>query len=176
MILSFKYRLLPTRAQHFTLARILEEQRQLYNARRPRITGTEAMNVSEADVEKAARAMEPRAFAVYDSGYTACNWIEERAFLNAEKVVKRARKKARLALEAVLSSQPEGYVLVPKEPTEEMVVQGMLAALTAAEPYRNKLRASDTNGWAAVEVALGCGKYFTEAYRAMLAALPEERP
>lgn len=32
IILSFKYRLLPTRAQHRALERILEDQRQLYNA------------------------------------------------------------------------------------------------------------------------------------------------
>jgi putative transposase len=30
--LSFKYRLLPNKAQHAALARILEDQRQLYNA------------------------------------------------------------------------------------------------------------------------------------------------
>lgn len=32
IVLSFKYRLLPTRAQHRALERILEDQRQLYNA------------------------------------------------------------------------------------------------------------------------------------------------
>lgn len=32
MILSFKYRLLPTKRQHRALERILEDQRQLYNA------------------------------------------------------------------------------------------------------------------------------------------------
>lgn len=32
MHLTYKYRLLPTRAQHRALERILEDQRQLYNA------------------------------------------------------------------------------------------------------------------------------------------------
>lgn len=32
IVLSFKYRLLPTKRQHAALARVLEEQRQLYNA------------------------------------------------------------------------------------------------------------------------------------------------
>ena len=32
MILTYKFRLLPTRAQHSALARVLEDQRQLYNA------------------------------------------------------------------------------------------------------------------------------------------------
>jgi putative transposase len=32
MFLTYKYRLMPTRAQHVALARILEDQRQLYNA------------------------------------------------------------------------------------------------------------------------------------------------
>jgi len=31
-ILTYKYRMLPTKAQHTALARILEDQRQLYNA------------------------------------------------------------------------------------------------------------------------------------------------
>jgi hypothetical protein len=31
MILSYRYRLLPARAQHRALGRILEEQRRLYN-------------------------------------------------------------------------------------------------------------------------------------------------
>ena len=32
IILSYRYRLLPTKQQHAALARILEDQRQLYNA------------------------------------------------------------------------------------------------------------------------------------------------
>lgn len=51
-------------------------------------------------IEAAARAMKPRAFGIYDKGYTNRNWFDERAFINAEKVVKRARKDAALALEA----------------------------------------------------------------------------
>lgn len=44
--------------------------------------------------------MKPSYFAIFDRGYTAQNFLAERKFLNAEKVVKRARKDARLALEA----------------------------------------------------------------------------
>ena len=55
---------------------------------------------TDAKIEAAARAMKPTHFAIYDQGYMAQNYFAERAFLNAEKVVKRARKDARLALEA----------------------------------------------------------------------------
>lgn len=50
------------------------------------------------EVERVARAMEPGAFATRDRGYTAQNFKDERAFLNAEKVCKRALKKARAAI------------------------------------------------------------------------------
>lgn len=69
-------------------------------------------------IENAARAMEPRAFEILDAGYTSQNYFEERAFLNAEKVVKRARKKATSALSGDLGDM----VLVPKEATAEMLV------------------------------------------------------
>lgn len=55
---------------------------------------------NESEIEAAARAMKQRHFEIYDRGYTAQNYFAEKAFLNAEKVVKRARKDARLALEA----------------------------------------------------------------------------
>jgi hypothetical protein len=55
---------------------------------------------TEKEIEAAARAMKPSAFSVFDRGYTCQNYLAERAFLNAEKNVKRARKDARLALAA----------------------------------------------------------------------------
>lgn len=55
---------------------------------------------TEEEVEAAARAMKPSAFETFLRGYTCQNYLAERAFLNAEKNVKRARKDARLALTA----------------------------------------------------------------------------
>lgn len=56
--------------------------------------------VSEEMVERCARAMRPKHFATFDGGYTQRNVIEHMAFLNAEKIVKRARKDARACLTA----------------------------------------------------------------------------
>jgi len=55
---------------------------------------------TEQHIDAAARAMEPKAFATFEAGYTCKNYFEQCAFLNAEKVVKRAKKKAALALAA----------------------------------------------------------------------------
>ena len=68
-------------------------------------------------VERVARAMEPNAFAIHDRGYTrqdywADSYPAERAFINAEKTVSRARKKARAAIEAM------------REPTVTMLLDG----------------------------------------------------
>ena len=71
-------------------------------------------------IERAARAMEPGAFATFDAGYTNRNAWDERAFLNAEKTVKAARRKAAAAITVALSC-PDGFRLVPVEPTAEMV-------------------------------------------------------
>ena len=50
-------------------------------------------------VERIARAMEPRAFEIVAEKYpVASNFIAIRRFLNAEKVVRRARKKAAIAI------------------------------------------------------------------------------
>jgi len=62
--------------------------------------------------EKIARAMEPSAFETYDQGCMNKNFLEIRAFLNSEKVVKRARKKAQDALAAL---EDAGYAVVPRE-------------------------------------------------------------
>ena len=56
---------------------------------------------TEEEVEAVARAMEPRLFAIFAKGYTNQNYLAERAFLNAEKVVKRTRKKATAAIIAL---------------------------------------------------------------------------
>jgi len=63
------------------------------------------MQPSEAEVERAARAMDPGAFATYDGGFTVRNAYENHAFLNAERTVKSARRKARAAL-ATLPALP----------------------------------------------------------------------
>lgn len=54
----------------------------------------------EKRIEAAARAMEPSAFATYDRGYTTQNVLAEIAFLNAEKTIRLARRKAGRALAA----------------------------------------------------------------------------
>ena len=69
--------------------------------------------------ERLARALESSAFEVFDRGYTCQNALAETAFLNAEKNVKRARKKAVAALRAL------------REPTEAMTS----AAWNALTPY-----------------------------------------
>lgn len=58
-------------------------------------------------IERVARALEPSAFATYDRGATVQNLLAEVAFLNAEKVIKRARKKAGIALAAFLAATRE---------------------------------------------------------------------
>lgn len=63
-------------------------------------------------VERVARAMEPSAFAVYDLGATSQNVYDNRRFLNAEKIVKRARKKATIAIQEM------------RCPTEAMITLG----------------------------------------------------
>lgn len=78
---------------------------------RLRSVGGYGMTDAEID-ERIARAMEPRAFDAVDAGYTQINIFERRAFLNAEKVVKRARKKARAAREAYEAALAEaGFVI-----------------------------------------------------------------
>jgi hypothetical protein len=68
-----------------------------------------------------ARGMEPSAFATFDRGYTQANYIDNRAYLHAEKTVARARKKADAALAAIEAS---GCCIVPLEPTHAMVMAG----------------------------------------------------
>lgn len=63
-------------------------------------------------VERVARALEPGAFETFDKGYTQRNGFDTRAFLNAEKTVRRARRKARTAL------------LAMRDPSEGMVEAG----------------------------------------------------
>lgn len=67
-------------------------------------------------IERVARALEPSAFATYDRGATVQNLLAEVAFLNAEKVIKRARKKAGIALAALLAAT--------REPSEAMLAAG----------------------------------------------------
>lgn len=69
------------------------------------MTESESMTM----VERVARAMEPSAFQTFDGGYTQRNGYDTRAFLNAERTVKTARRKARRAIEAM------------REPTVEML-------------------------------------------------------
>jgi len=52
-------------------------------------------------VERVARAMEPSAFETWDRGYRQSNSFDNRSFLNAERTVKTARRKAAVALTAV---------------------------------------------------------------------------
>src|SRR6185437_10342101 len=72
-------------------------------------------------VERIARAMEPSGFETFDRGYTCQNYIAERAFLNAERTVKIARRKARRVVEAIRAA---GLVIVPRKPTEAMIDSG----------------------------------------------------
>lgn len=64
-------------------------------------------SITDEMVERGARAMKPNHFAIYDAGFPAMNFVEQTRFLNAEKVVKRARKDARAAIEAALSGKEE---------------------------------------------------------------------
>lgn len=52
-------------------------------------------------IELMARAMKPKHFEIYDSGFEPCNIIDRMVFLNAERVVKRARKDATAAFYAL---------------------------------------------------------------------------
>lgn len=88
-------------------------------------------------VERAARAMEPGAFARFDAGYTNRNRLDERAFLNTEKTVKAARRKAAAALTAALSC-PDGFRLVPVEPTDEMVKAAFESGFEGTEEHLRK--------------------------------------
>jgi len=65
---------------------------------------------SEQEIEAAARAMELSAFATYDRGYTCQNALAERAFLNSERTVRLARRKAKLGLEAAEQVQAAEHV------------------------------------------------------------------
>jgi hypothetical protein len=64
------------------------------------------MTAVTPELEAMARAMEPSAFATYDAGYTQRNGHDLRAFLNAERTVKAARRKARAALLAIREPTP----------------------------------------------------------------------
>lgn len=68
----------------------------------------------EERVEKAARAMRPNHFTIYDAGFTAANWIDQQRFLSAEKEVKRARKHAAAGIRAAF---PDLY---GEKPTHEI--------------------------------------------------------
>ena len=83
-------------------------------------------------IERIARAMEPRAFDTYAGGYTSGNWLEERAFLNAEKVVKRARKKAALALQAMKEPTPAMVAVVADDEHGEWAITSFKAMIEAA--------------------------------------------
>lgn len=72
-------------------------------------------------VERIARAMEPSGFKTFDRGYTNQNYIAERAFLNAERTAKIARRKARRVVEAITAA---GLVVVPRNPSPEMYDAG----------------------------------------------------
>lgn len=70
-------------------------------------------------VEILARGMRPGYFAILDKGQpSAVLYFESRAFENAIKVCKRARKDAALCLAAL---EAAGKVVVPIAPTEAMV-------------------------------------------------------
>ena len=113
--------------------------------------------IDDRAVEAAARAMEPRCFEIFDAGYAPLNWFEERAFLNAEKVVKRARKKARAALTAAapfLTQIPDGCLNV-----------GHQVVKTKGYPFPGEVRA-------VFKTRAGFVRYVVEAtgedYRGML--------
>lgn len=64
-------------------------------------------------IDEAARAMEPSAFATYDRGHIVRNQFEETAFLNAQKTVRTAKRKAKAAITTYLQS------LLAQGPSEE---------------------------------------------------------
>ena len=80
--------------------------------------------VTDEMVEKAARAMEPSPFYTFDQGYTQRNAFETRAFLNAEKTVRRVRRKARIALEAALADHVVGWRDIESAPDNNSVLLG----------------------------------------------------
>lgn len=90
-------------------------------------------------IERVARAMEPRAFETYDRGATVQNFLAEAAFLNAEKVVKRARKKAGIAIAAFLAAT--------REPSESMIQGGAETRMTMR--IRNAAMAGSIGRWPA---------------------------
>lgn len=65
--------------------------------------------MSDSMIEHVARALKPKHFEIYDQGFPTQNRIDQQSFLNSEKVVRRARKDARAAIEAM------------REPTEAMI-------------------------------------------------------
>ncbi|ARF49617.1 hypothetical protein [Pantoea stewartii] len=77
-------------------------------------------------------------------------------------------EKALTAATALQVSIPDGWKLVPVEPTEEMVIRGFESAPSVIF--------SDPADWAAYEAMSGCQQAAHEAklcYSAMLAAAPE---
>jgi orotate phosphoribosyltransferase len=85
---------------------------------------------------RVARVLEPGAFATYDRGHTVSNYFDNRAFLNAEKVVKRALKKARAAISAM------------REPTFDMVKAGLFD--TGPKPLASTLSDQMEREWRAM--------------------------
>jgi hypothetical protein len=72
-------------------------------------------------IERMARSMAPSAFETYDCGYTNRNAFENRAFLNAEKTVKKARRDAFRALAAM--HEPTVSMLANALPTAHEITE-----------------------------------------------------
>ena|SRR6185437_3640118 len=97
-------------------------------------------------VERIARAMEPSGFETFDRGYTCQNYIAERAFLNAERTVKIARRKARRVVEAIRAA---GLVIVPRNLPDDVLASvipfpdHLLAQHPdPADPWHSSMRAA----------------------------------
>lgn len=73
--------------------------------------------MSDKMIERVARAMEPRQFAILDKGQPPqSQYFEWRAFENAIKVSRAARKKARAAI-AAMRVPTEAMVDAANDPT-----------------------------------------------------------
>ena len=121
--------------------------------------------------EAVARIVDPGAAAIVDAygGLSQHRDSFDRAWLSA---LSKAE-----AILALISSSPlsigldeEGWGLVPREPTEEMVEAALVAVAEFNEQFFE--RESDFAQAMAAKIALGDGRLYGVAYRAMLSAAP----
>lgn len=89
----------------------------------------------------------------------------------AARQLETAEKYATVALTAALSC-PDGFRLVPVEPTDEMVVQGLIGLVDEISRQLEGIEVNEAQQYMTIGAKMRNGREIKAAYRAMLAASP----